>query len=69
MRPESVRKSAAEDATHKTPDLVRYSAHFSGLCWDEQPRKTALEAINHEKTLTVREALFRRESVPLRMHG
>ncbi len=31
--------------------------------------KTTLEAKNHEKTLTVHEALFRRESVPLSMHG
>jgi hypothetical protein len=34
-----------------------------------QPPKTTLEAKNHEKTLTVHEALFRRESVPLSMHG
>jgi hypothetical protein len=35
----------------------------------EQPPKTTLEAKNHEKTLTVAEALFRRESVPLSIHG
>jgi hypothetical protein len=39
------------------------------LCCPEQPPKTTLEAKNHEKTLTVAEALFRRESVPLSMHG
>jgi hypothetical protein len=48
---------------------MSYCAHFSGLCCDQQPRQTALEARNQEKTLTVREALFRRESVPLSMHG
>jgi hypothetical protein len=51
------------------PELLRYCAHFSGLCCDEQPRKTALDGIHHEKTLTVREALFGRESVPLSMHS
>ena len=35
----------------------------------EQPRKTALDAITHDKTLTVPEALFRRESLPVSMHG
>ena len=62
-------QSATELAQHKTPDLLRYCAHFSGLCCDEQPRKTALESTNREKKLTVPEALFRRESVPLSMHG
>jgi hypothetical protein len=42
---------------------------LSRLCCPEQPRQTALESKNDEKTLTVREALFRRESVPLSMHG
>ena len=48
---------------------MSYCAHFSGLYCPQQPRQTALEVKNHEKTLTVREALFRRESVPLSMHG
>ena len=69
MRAESACKSAAEHAQHKTPDFLHYCAHLSRLCCPEQPLKTALECINHEKTLTVREALFRRESVPLSMHG
>jgi len=69
MRPESTYKSAAEHAQHKTPDLLSYCTHLSGLCCPEQPPKTTLEAKNHEKTLTVPEALFRRESVPLSMHG
>jgi hypothetical protein len=45
-------------------EVLRYRAPFSGLCTDEQPRKTSLEAIKHEKTLTVLKALFRRKSVP-----
>jgi hypothetical protein len=53
----------------QAPDFLRYSAHFSGLCCDEQPRKTALDAIPHDKTLSVPEAIFRRESLPLSMHG
>ena len=69
MQPESTCKSAAEHAQHKTPDFLGYSALFSGLCCPQQPRQTALEAINREKTLTVPESLFRRERVPLRMHG
>jgi hypothetical protein len=69
MRPESTCKSATEHAQHKTPDLLHCCAHLSGLCRPEQPPKTTLEAKNHEKTLTVAEALFRRESVPLSMHG
>ena len=69
MLPESVCKSAAEHAQYKTPDLLSYCAHLSGLCCPEQPLKTALESINREKTLTVPEALFRRESVPLSMRG
>jgi hypothetical protein len=32
MRPESACKSAAELVTNKTLELLRYSAHFSGLC-------------------------------------
>jgi hypothetical protein len=48
---------------------LRCCAHFSGLCCDEQSRKTALDAITHEKTLTVPEALFRRKSLPVSMHG
>jgi hypothetical protein len=31
MRPESACKSAAQDVTHTTPDLLRNSAHFRGL--------------------------------------
>ena len=69
MRPESASKSTAQHAQHKTADLMSYCAHFQGLCCDQQPLKTALEAINREKSLTVREALFRRESVPLSMNG
>ena len=69
MRPESASKSTAQHAQQKTPDLMSYCAHFSGLCCPQQPRQTALEAKNHEKTLTVPEALFRRESVPLSMYG
>jgi hypothetical protein len=45
---------------------------LSRLCYPDQSLKTALESNNDEKTLTVREALFRREStesVPLSMHG
>jgi hypothetical protein len=53
----------------QAPDFLRYSAHFSGLCCDEQPRKTALDAIPHDKTLTVPEALFRTESLSVSMHG
>jgi hypothetical protein len=48
---------------------MSYCAHVSGLCCDQQPRQTALEAKNHEKFLTVPEALLRRESVRLSMHG
>ena len=55
----------AEHVTQKTPDLLRYSAQISGLCSDEQPWKTALEATNHSKTLTVLEALLDRENVQL----
>ena len=69
MRTESASKSTAQHAQHKTPDLMSYCAHFQGLCCDQQPLQTALEAINREKTLTDSEALFRRESVPLSMHG
>jgi hypothetical protein len=69
MRPESACKSAAEHAQHKTPDFLHYRAHLSRLCCPEQSPKPALESKNYEKTLTVPEALFRRESVPLSMHG
>ena len=69
MRPESACESAAEHAQHKTPDFLHYCAHLSRLCCPEQPLKTALEVKNHVKSLTVREALFRRESVRLSMHG
>jgi hypothetical protein len=69
MRPESASKSTAQHAQQKTPDLMSYCAHFQGLCCDQQPRQTALEAKNHEKSLTVPEALFRRESVPLSRPG
>ena len=31
-RPESACKTAAEHVTHKTPELLRYSAQISGLC-------------------------------------
>ena len=64
MRPESACKSTAEDVTQHTTEVLRYRAPFSGLCSGEQPRKTSLEAIKHENTLTVPKALFRRESVP-----
>ena len=69
MRPESACKSAAEHAQHKTPDFLHYCAHLSRLCCPEQPLKTALDLKNHEKTSTVVEALFRRESLPLSMRG
>jgi hypothetical protein len=69
MRPESAGKTEAEHAHHKTPDLLSYCTHLSRFCCPEQSLKTTLEAKNHEKTLTVHEALFRRESVPLSMHG
>ena len=69
MRPESACKSAADHEQYKTPDPLGKCAHFARFCCPEQPRKTALEAINREKTLTVPEALFRRESVPLSLHG
>ena len=68
-RRESTGKTATEHSQHKTPDLLSYCAHLSGLCCPEQPLKTTLGAKFHEKTLTVHEALFRRESVPLSMHG
>jgi hypothetical protein len=48
--------------------LCAFVAALPKFC-PEQPLKTALECINPEKTLTVREALFWRESVPLSMHG
>jgi len=69
MRPESVCNNTAQHAQHKTPDFLSYCAHFSGLCCDEQPRKTALGAITHDNTLTVPESLFRRDSLPVSMHG
>jgi hypothetical protein len=65
MIPESDSKSAVQDVTDTTPDLLSTSEHFSGLCYEEQTRKTSLECINPGKTLTVREALFLRESVLL----
>jgi hypothetical protein len=42
---------------------------ISCLCRHEHPRKTAIEAVNQEKTLTVRKVLFRRDCVPLAVHG
>jgi len=69
MRPDSASNNTAQHAQHKTPDFLSYCAHFSGLCCYEQPRQTALGAITHEKTLTVPEALFRRDSLPVSMHG
>ena len=69
MRPESACKSAAEHAQNKTPDLLSYCAHLSRLCCPEQPPKTTLDLKITKKTLTVHEALFRRESLPLSMHG
>jgi hypothetical protein len=69
MRPESACKSAAEHAQHKTPDFLHYCAHMSRFCCPDHLLKTALEFKNHEKSLTVRESLFRRESVPFSMHG
>ena len=53
----------------RRPIFLCYCAHFSGLCCDEQPRKTALGAITHDNTLTVPESLFRRDSLPVSMHG
>ncbi len=44
-------------------------AYLSRLCCPEQSPKTTLEPKNHEKTLTVSEVLFHRESVPLSMYG
>ena len=41
MRPEYACKSTAEDVTQHTTEVLRYRAHFSGLCRDEQPRKTS----------------------------
>ena len=64
MSPESACKSAAELVTNQTLELLRYSAHFSGL-FEPKPWKTALEATIHEKTLTVRDALFCRETEQL----
>ncbi len=69
MHPESAGKTAAEHTKHKMTDLLRYCTHLSRHCCPEQPPKTTLEAKNHEKTLTVPEVLFRRESVSLSMHG
>jgi hypothetical protein len=69
IQPESAWKSVSEHAQHKTPDFLHYCAHLSRFCCPEQPLKPALESKKHEKTLTVPEALFRRESVPLSMHG
>jgi hypothetical protein len=51
--PESVCKTTSEHVTHKTPELLRYIVQISELCLDEQPQKTALEAMNHEKNLKV----------------
>jgi hypothetical protein len=65
MRRESASKRAAKHLKQNTPELLLYSAQISGLCSDEHPRKTALPAINHEKTLTFHKGLFRKESVPL----
>ena len=69
MHPESVCKSVAEHAQHKTPDFLHYCAQLSRLCCPEQPLKTTLDLKNHEKTLTVAEVLFRRESLPFSMRG
>ena len=69
MRPESACKSAAEHAQHKAPDFLHYCTHLSRLCCPEQPLKTTPDLKNHEKTLTVAEALSRRESLPLSMRG
>ena len=44
------------------------SANFLSLPRRASPR-TALEAVNQVKTLTVRKVLLHRESVPLAMHG
>ena len=69
MRPESACKSASEHAQHQTPDFLHYRAHLSRLCCPEQALKPTLESKNHEKTLTVPEALFHGESVLISMHG
>jgi hypothetical protein len=57
--------------TQHTTEVLYYRSPFSGLYTDEQPRKTSLENIKHENTLTVPKALFRRESAVLntRMYG
>ncbi len=68
MHRECVFNITTEHVTHKTPNLLWYNTHFLGY-WDEQPRKTTLETINTEKTLTVPETLFYRECVPFSMHG
>jgi hypothetical protein len=69
MRPESASKSTAQHAQQKTPDLRSYCAHFQGLAATSNPGKPHWRPKKPEKTLTVREALFRRESAMLSMHG
>ena len=63
MRPDSASNNTAQHAQHKTPDFLSYCAHFPGLCCDEQPRKTVLDAITDEKTFdSPRSHLLQRES-------
>ena len=49
---------------HRSTEVHRLETHYRFLS-----QKTALEAINPAKTLTVHEALFGRECVLLSMHG
>ncbi len=60
-----LKSDESDYVTEHTTEVLRYRAHFSGLSTEEEPWKTSLEDINHEKTSTVPEALFLRESVPL----
>ena len=52
MSRESVSKNVEEHVRKKTPELLRYNTQILGLSRDEYPRKTTLETVNHEKTLT-----------------
>jgi hypothetical protein len=66
MRREFAWKSAEEDVTPNTTELLRYSAVFGDLLRSSSPGKPLLTDKKHENSfLTVREALFGRDSVPL----
>jgi hypothetical protein len=54
--------------SHYAGSFAQQRAFFAAML-PRAPLKTALESTNREKTLTVPEALFRRQSVPLSMHG